>query len=158
MKILVFSDSHGIVAGMKAAIGLYPEITYIIHLGDGEADVAALRRLYPSYTIEAVRGNCDVQKALPAELTVEAGGQRIFATHGNCYGVKYGLDSLVAEGIQQKAGVILFGHTHRPLIERRDGILIVNPGSIAGPYCAPRATYAVLTLTDSRVSAEGFVL
>lgn len=128
-------------------------MTRIIHLGDGEAEVAALRRRHPLWTVDAVQGNCDVQRGLPRSLLLTVAGHRLFATHGNCYGVKYGLDALIAEGLHERADVILFGHTHRPLIDRRDGLLIVNPGSIAGPWLAPRATYAVLSLSPAAAAS-----
>lgn len=158
MELLVVSDSHGMTSGMKAALQEHPKITHIIHLGDGEAEVAALRQQHPLWTVDAVRGNCDVQRKLPLTLLLTVAGHRIFATHGNCYGVKYGLDSLVAEGLHEQADIILFGHTHQPLIERRDGLLIVNPGSIAGPWVAPRATYAILALTPGAAAATPFTL
>jgi len=53
---------------------------------------------------------------------------------------------------------VLFGHTHRRLIERQNGILLVNPGSIGGRFPARAATYVILDLAGGAVTAEGYEL
>ena len=94
----------------------------IIHAGDvGTGDmVEQLERIAP---VTVVRGNVDVEE-LPLTARVEIGGRKIFVIH-------------IREELQfdpKAAGfsAVIFGHTHRPLIEERDGVLYLNPGA-AGP-------------------------
>ena len=98
----------------------------IVHAGDiGNADVLeGLRTLAP---VTAVRGNNDTgawAKRIPQTATVEAGGLRIYVLH----------DLSELDGNPAGGGfrVVVSGHSHRPSINERDGVLYVNPGS-AGP-------------------------
>jgi putative phosphoesterase len=68
------------------------------------------------------------------------------------------MEPLLEQGRKDCADVVLFGHTHRRLIERRDGILLVNPGSITGRFPARAATYAILNLSEIGITAEGYEL
>lgn len=158
MQILVVADSHGDTSSIREAMLLHPEITRVLHCGDGEADVVALARAYRLVRFDAVRGNCDAGALFPLQRLLRIDGRRIFMTHGHAYGTKYGLDELVEQGRKDRVEVVLFGHTHRLLIEREGGILLVNPGSIAGRFPARKATYAILNLTDSGVTAVGHEL
>jgi hypothetical protein len=158
MHILVVSDSHGNTSNLKEAVLQHPEVTRVLHCGDGEADVVALGAAYPSVRFDAVQGNCDVSALFPLQRLLRIAGRRIFMTHGHCYGTKYGVESFLEQGRKDRADVVLFGHTHRRLIERQDGILLVNPGSIAGRFPARTATYVVVDLADGVVTAEGYEL
>ncbi|MGB9666873.1 MAG: metallophosphoesterase [Candidatus Cryosericum sp.] len=158
MQILVVADSHGDTLGMREALRLHPLVARVLHCGDGEADVLAMARAYPLVRFDGVRGNCDLGALFPLTRLLRICGRRIFMTHGHAYGIKYGMDELVEQGRKDRADAVLFGHTHHPLIERRDGILLVNPGSIAGRFPARKATYALLELSDTGVTATGFEL
>jgi putative phosphoesterase len=158
MHILVVSDSHGNTSNLKEAMRRHPEITRVLHCGDGEADVAALSTAYPSVRFDAVRGNCDLGALFPLQRLLRIADRRIFMTHGHNYGTKYGVKLLLEQGRKDRADVVLFGHTHRRLIERQNGILLVNPGSIGGRFPARTATYVVLDLSDGVVTAEGYEL
>lgn len=154
VRILVVADSHGDTDSLRQAIRRHPDVTRVLHCGDGEADVIAMRSAFPSLALDAVRGNCDLGEVFPLDLLLRVGGRRIFMTHGHCYGTKVSMESLLAQGRTARADVVFFGHTHHPLIERRDGILLINPGSIASRFPARAATYAVLDLSASGVAAE----
>jgi len=158
MNILIVADSHGDTSSIREAMTRHPEITRVLHCGDGEADVVSLIAGFPSVRFDAVRGNCDLGALFPLQRLLRIDGKRIFMTHGHAYGTKYGVDELVEQGRKDRADAVLFGHTHRPLIEHQGGILLVNPGSIAGRFPARRATYAILNLSDEGVSATGFDL
>lgn len=120
--------------------------------------MAALVTAFPAISFDAVRGNCDLGGIFPMECVLRIAGKQIFMTHGHCYSIKTGLESLLAQGHKKRADVVLFGHTHRRLIEWQDGILLANPGSIAGRFPARTATYVLLDLADGAVSAEGYEL
>jgi putative phosphoesterase len=98
----------------------------IVHAGDiGTAAVLReLRALAPLY---AVRGNNDPElwaARIPERRTLQLGGVRIHILHDRA--------ELAARAAPGGSRVIIAGHSHKPLIEKWDGGLLVNPGS-AGP-------------------------
>ncbi len=151
MKILVFSDSHGSTSNMIKVIERHLDIEYIIHLGDYGSDILKVNELFPTHLTEAVQGNNDKQRLYSLEQTITLVGKKILLVHGHNYGVKYSLSSLTAKGLIEKYDLILFGHTHEPVNERREGLLLVNPGSIAKPYKLIRPSYAVVEITHQSI-------
>ena len=65
MRILVVSDSHGSAYGLRRAIMAQPKAEVVIHLGDGEDDVARVKNLFPEKMFLSVKGNCDLGSQLP---------------------------------------------------------------------------------------------
>ena len=124
---------------------------FCFFLGDGERDLAALRRRFPELPVYAVRGNCDMRSALPGELHCAVAGVSVFAAHGHLLNVKYdpALEELRAAA--PEAEVLLYGHTHVARCERIGGQLLLNPGAIgwAEPPC-----YALLWLGEGEIRAE----
>ena len=120
----VISDTHGLLRPEAVAALQGSEI--IIHAGDvGRPDVLdELRQIAPTY---AVHGNVDAgawATKLPTTEVVEVGGLHIYVLH------------IVAElDVDPTAAgfaAVIYGHSHKPSIEWRDGLLYLNPGS-AGP-------------------------
>lgn len=132
MRILVMSDTHGDRWALQQALQAQPKAAAVFHLGDGEAEARAAQAACPQLPFYLVRGNCDWSSSLPARLTVELGGKRFFLTHGYAENVKYGLEEALRAAREQEAQVLLFGHTHQPLSEYRDGLYVLNPGSLHG--------------------------
>ena len=151
MKLIVCSDSHGRSEHLVQAIRREaPELCFF--LGDGERDLERAQSQFPDLPVYAVRGNCDLRSRLSQELVCAVGGVTIFATHGHRYNVKHD-QSLIAlrhAAREANANVILFGHTHLPLLEWHGGVLYLNPGSIGGI----RRSYGLLTVEHGRVQGE----
>ena len=116
--------------------------------GGGMRDAEALRRELPHIPLHALKGNCDFASREEDTATFLAGPVTVFATHGDRYGVKYGTDSLINAGYFAGAKLVLFGHTHRPLIipGERNWPAALNPGSCSRPRGPEGPTFAVLTL------------
>jgi putative phosphoesterase len=124
MRVGVISDTHGLLR--PEAIGALRDSDLIVHAGDiGRLDVLEqLRELAPTH---AVRGNIDIQpwaRKLPDTAVVRAGRQRLFVLHD--------ISHLEIDPVCAGYDIVVFGHSHRPSAERRDGVLFLNPGS-AGP-------------------------
>ena len=98
-----------------------------------------------------VKGNCDLGVDAPVQRVVHLGGMGILITHGHLQAVKLTLGALAPAAREAGCGVVLFGHTHRPTLEERDGILLLNPGT------AQRG-YAALLQVDAAGHAQGELL
>ncbi|MBQ7540802.1 MAG: metallophosphoesterase [Clostridia bacterium] len=134
MKILVLSDTHGDVWSLREIFSRERGYSLVIHLGDGERDVAPFFPM-PGVPLLQVRGNCDFYSDLPTEICAEEGGKRIFCTHGHMQNVKYGDSMLRRVARDKKADIALYGHTHVPVQEYDDGLYVCNPGSVhSGDY------------------------
>ena len=126
-RVGIISDTHGLMR--PEAVVALQDSDLIIHAGDiGHPSVlASLGSIAPVF---AVRGNNDHgewAERLPEFLVVKAGGVSLRVLH-NLTDLE---DAARSPGSQQCAAVIA-GHSHRPLVEKRDGVLYINPGS-AGP-------------------------
>ena len=135
MKILVVSDSHGRWGALYNVIQSQPAASVVIHLGDGCEDLERIRFQFPDRSMVSVAGNCDFFSGSDVRssntLTIE--GKTIFYTHGHIYRVKSG-ESLVEQAARARgADICLFGHTHVPFTDFRNGMHIMNPGSIGHP-------------------------
>ena len=150
MKILVLSDSHGNVSNMAAAVE-HTAPRMIFHLGDCWRDAEKLLDLFPDIPLEQVPGNCDYRSSEPAERLLCLEDKRILLCHGHTYGVKQSLLTAGYAAEEQNLDLFLFGHTHRPLVDRRGKTLFVNPGSI-GDYRRP--FYAVVTITNGKLDGR----
>lgn len=154
MKALIFSDSHGKFDGILEAMKRHPDFEAIFHLGDIGNDIERMRALTP-YPVYIVRGNCDYSTTkLKDSLVVEFGGRRIAMCHGHRY-IAYGgaTDSLRYFGLQNKADIVMFGHTHVPLLDKQKDVTLLNPGSIS----QPRQTNKIPTYTIMDIDADGNV-
>jgi putative phosphoesterase len=124
MLIGVISDTHGLLRPeARAALA---ECEHILHSGD-VGDAAILDELKKIAPVTAIRGNVDVSGAcaeLPKTDMVELGGVFFYLVHSVGW---LDLDPRAA-GVQ----VVVSGHSHSPSVERRNGVVYLNPGS-AGP-------------------------
>lgn len=150
MKILVVSDTHG---NYLAPLEIFKETgaEMLIHLGD-EIDDAFTLELILEHPVTKVPGNCDHRAKEPRELLESIAGNRFFITHGDLYRVKNGLHRLVEKAKSLKAAVVLFGHTHVPLIHKQDGVLLINPGTLMAGSDAK--SYALLNVTHFKITSE----
>jgi putative phosphoesterase len=145
-RIGLISDTHGLVR--DEAVAALKGCSHILHAGDiDEPEVLdQLRRLAP---VTAVRGNNDRgewARAIPEYEVVEFGQVTVYLRHDEA---ELDVDPKAA-GFQ----VMMFGHSHRPKVETRNGVLFVNPGS-AGPrrFKLPVAVGELL-ITGDRVDAR----
>lgn len=150
MRVLVVSDSHGNVDNMVRAVEqVQPD--YVLHLGDCQRDMEALRREFPGLAMEGVPGNCDWGSYDQKERLIELGGVRILMLHGHTRNVKSSPMAAMYAAKEWGAQVLLFGHTHRPMVDNDGTLLTLNPGA-AGDRDAP--TCGVLTIENGRADVR----
>ena len=133
MRLAVLSDTHGLLRPevLHAVAGA----DYILHAGDvgDPAILDALRAIAP---LTAVRGNIDRTgpcSTLPATEALQLDGRLMYMLH-----------TIADLDLNPRAAgmdLIVYGHSHQPLIERRDDVLFLNPGS-----CGPRRFRLPVTL------------
>lgn len=139
-KILIISDTHGNYQGVEKLLPLIAENDYVIHLGDGVRDLGAVWDNYPD-KVYLCAGNCDYVPSLPRDGELELEGVKIYYCHGHQYGVKTERLSLALEAKRRGCQIALYGHTHLPKISQREGVTLINPGSLrrnvgeGGSYC-----------------------
>jgi putative phosphoesterase len=125
LRVGLISDTHGLLR--PEARSFAGRCDYIIHGGDiGSA--AILEQLSALAPLIAVKGNNDRQSwaaHLPETEIIRVGGVFIYVIHD--------ISQLDIEPRTAGVHLIVSGHSHKPLIEQRDGILYINPGS-----CGPR--------------------
>lgn len=138
--MLILSDTHGNLSGVEELLPLIAENDYVVHLGDGGADMRKARSLYPE-KVYACAGNCDFYSPLPLDGEIEVEGVKIYFCHGHRYGVKNHLSALAEEAKRRGCDIALYGHTHIAQITEVDGVTLINPGSLhysmgkGGSYC-----------------------
>jgi uncharacterized protein len=143
MRIGLISDTHGLLR--PQALAALAGVERIIHAGDiGNAGVLeALAAIAP---VDVVRGNNDTgawASEIPHDVTLDYGGVRIYLLH----------DINELKGRMPPVQVVIAGHSHKPLVQERDGVLRINPGS-AGPrrFKLP-VTVGFLEIDGGRASA-----
>lgn len=142
----LISDTHGLLR--PEAVVALQGAEQILHAGDiGEPEIlSALAAIAP---VVAVRGNNDKgawATAVPETAIVEVDGQRLYMLHD--------VKELDLDPAGAGFAAVIFGHSHRPRIERCGDVLMVNPGS-AGPrrFTLP-VTVARLYVHEGILTAE----
>ena len=148
MKILILSDSHGNVDNMVQAVQ-QENPHMIIHLGDVMRDAQKLQTFFPNIPLEQVPGNCDYAAFDAPERILCIEDKRVMICHGHTLHVKSGLLSAMCAALEENADVFLFGHTHKVFCETRNGVAMLNPGSIGDPRYP---TYGILEINNGTVS------
>ena len=146
MLVGVLSDTHGLLR--PAALDALAGVDHILHAGD-VGDMAILDALRAIGPVTAIRGNIDREgpcAALPATEAVDLDGCLTYMLHA--------LEDLDLSPKAAGMRMVVCGHSHRPLVEERDGVLYLNPGS-AGPrrFQLP-VTVALVRVVEGRPSAE----
>jgi putative phosphoesterase len=144
MLIGVISDTHGLLR--PEALAALAGVEHILHAGD-VGDIAILEKLRTIAPVTAIRGNVDVHglcTELPATDFVELDGKIFYLVHS--------VHDLDINPVVAGVAVVVSGHSHRSVIETRDGVLYLNPGS-AGPrrFDLP-VTIALVELQTSPVA------
>ena len=120
MQVLVVSDSHGNVDNMVRAVE-WVQPDYVLHLGDCQRDLEALRREFPGLAMEGVPGNCDWGSYDQKERLIELGGVRILMMHGHTRNVKSSpMAAMYAAKGVRRAGAAARAHPQADGGQRRD--------------------------------------
>jgi putative phosphoesterase len=146
-RIGLISDTHGLLRNEVYAA--FEAVDEILHAGD-VGDPAILTELEIIAPVRAVSGNVDgweIRQAVPEEQEIERQGHIVAVVHGHQWGSPKVRD--LAEAYPDYS-VVVYGHTHIPLIEKTGGPLVVNPGSAGHQRFNKPVTAAILSLQRDR--------
>ncbi|HEV2405524.1 MAG TPA: metallophosphoesterase family protein [Ktedonobacterales bacterium] len=155
-RIGVISDTHIPKRAARvpdAALRHFETVELILHAGDLSA-LAVLDQLAAYAPVEAVQGNvesAEVVARLPIKREIVVGGCVIGLVH------ILGDRQHYARNARREfpaARVVVFGHSHIPYLEERDGLLLLNPGSATDRRRQPHCTIALLTIEDGEPRGE----
>jgi putative phosphoesterase len=153
----IVSDTHlprfgralprALIAGLREQ-----HVTQIFHCGD-MTDLLAVDLLNDIAPVEAVAGNNDgaeIRERFGRKKIITVDDVRIGLVHGD-KGAHAAPRNAYEAFIGERVHVICFGHSHRPLREQRDGLLMLNPGSPTDKRMNPRYSYATLRVDAGAV-------
>ena len=148
MKILIVSDTHRHNENFLRALEKTGPIDMLIHCGDIEGSEYLIANS-AGCPVQMVMGNNDFFSDLPREKEFQIGKYKVWLTHGHTYYVSMGDENIKREARERGVGIVMFGHSHRPIVDIDDGIIAVNPGSLTYPRQEDRKpSYIVMELND----------
>jgi uncharacterized protein len=152
VRIGVISDTH-IADGAghlpSVVLDAFKDVDLIIHAGD-LVSLGVIDELKNSCSkVFVVAGNMDpeaIKSKYPQKQILEISGYRVGLMHGS--GAPMNLLELLKRSFKEDAcDLIIFGHSHKPMNERIDGILFFNPGSVTD-MTVPYNSYGVIELKE----------
>lgn len=150
MRVGLISDTHGLLR--PQALDALRGCERILHGGDiGNSDI--LQQLRAIAPVTVVRGNNDNgpwAEAIEESVTIELAGVRIHLVHD--------VNELMVDPVAGGIAVVVCGHSHKPQVEERHGVLYVNPGSAGLRRFKLPVSVGELVVARGKVSARIVVL
>jgi putative phosphoesterase len=142
-------------AGLEAVKELFARagVSFIVHAGDAGED-RVLSELATVAPVAAVRGNADpleLIERLPDRVWIDVGTRRLLLLHGH-----HGKTALTAARTAAGPGIdlIVFGHSHKPLIETHNATILFNPGSATERRWNPHFGAGLIRVSDESIDPE----
>ncbi|MCQ2556695.1 MAG: metallophosphoesterase [Ligilactobacillus sp.] len=151
MRYLVVSDCHYDRDILVKLRDYYRgKVDAMFYCGDSE--LASDDELWQDFAV--VTGNCDYDPGYDKVVEYRHGDDRILMTHGHLYQVNFGLNHLEELAHEKGANLVFFGHTHQLGVQKLNGVIYLNPGSISyprGAYANLQGTYAIVDTSDQAI-------
>lgn len=132
MKILIVSDTHHSNDNYLKVIQKTKPVDMVIHCGDIEGSEYLIAKS-AGCPVQMVMGNNDFFSDLPREKEFCVGKYKIWLTHGHTYYVSMSNETIKREARERGVDIVMYGHSHRPVIDIDRGITAINPGSLTYP-------------------------
>lgn len=154
MKVLVISDTHNKINRVDMILESYKcdEVKHIIHAGDHLNDAKEIQKKYPGIIVHMVPGNCDVEgygSNTSEFFYIEE--VPIFLVHGHKHHVKYDYEEILIDAKAHEAKLAIFGHSHSAYKEKKEGIMLLNPGSLSEPRDTTMPSFAILEIEGKQI-------
>ena len=148
MKVMIVSDSHRQHGNLEKAIEREGKLDLMIHLGDAEGNEFYIEQI-AGCPLEIISGNNDFFSDLEREKEITIGKYKVFLTHGHYYYVSLGTENILEEGRSRSVDIVMFGHTHKPVLDIKEDIVLLNPGSISYPRQeGKKPTYMIMEIGE----------
>ncbi len=156
MKVLIISDTHRHNENFMKVLERVEPIDMVIHCGDAEGSENEIY-FAAKCPLIAVMGNNDFFSDLPREKEICIGDYKVLVVHGHNYYVSAGNETLKREARGRGVDIVMYGHTHRPVVDIEDDLITINPGSLSYPRQeGRRPSYVVMEI--DKVGAAHFTL
>lgn len=148
MKVLIVSDTHRRNENFLRVMEKEEPIDLLIHCGDMEGSEYLISER-AGCPVHMVPGNNDFFSDLPREKEFQIGKYKIWLVHGHTYYVSMGNEILKQEARARGADIVMYGHTHKPVVDQGAGVIAVNPGSLTYPRQEGRkSSYIIMSIND----------
>lgn len=150
MKIIIASDTHGRNERLAELESLYPDASLFLHAGDWGGNPEK----YDHWI--TVKGNNDIayRDILENQKIVLADGHSILLIHGHQMPAGGREQALVKLAKRNGCDIVVYGHTHKASVTQKDGIWIINPGSLSRSRDGYGLSYCVLDIDKEHVDAR----
>lgn len=146
MKVLVVSDTHRKNDNYIKVLERVVPVDLVIHCGDIEGSEYLIAES-AGCPVQMVTGNNDFFSDLPREKEFMIGKYKVWLTHGHNYYVSMSNENLKHEARMRGVDIVMYGHTHRPVVDFGGDIIAVNPGSLTYPRQeGRRPSYIIMDL------------
>jgi hypothetical protein len=153
VRILIVSDTHRKNDNYLKVVENIGKLDMVIHLGDVEGSEYVIGEAVDC-PVEMVAGNNDFFSDLPMEKTLQIGKYRVMITHGHRYYIGMGNEILKKEAAADGVDIVMYGHTHKPVIDISKNIIAINPGSLSYPRQENRKPSYIIMEIDSNGDAK----
>ena len=144
MKILIISDTHGNLNNLYTVLEREKPIDNLLHLGDVSRDDDEIRAI-ADCACAFVRGNCDWCSDERDSRDFGLLGHNVHMEHGHMLPDSFA--GIAAKAKNIGADIMMYGHTHVPLIYRYKDVYIINPGSLSKPRQSDhRPSYIIMNI------------
>ncbi|MDD6492369.1 MAG: metallophosphoesterase [Firmicutes bacterium] len=132
MRILIVSDTHRRNENYIKVLERVSPVDMVIHCGDIEGSEYLIAES-AGCPVQMVVGNNDFFSDLPREKEFEIGKYKVWLTHGHNYYVSMSNEVIKQEARMRGADIVMYGHTHRPVVDIDEDVIAINPGSLTYP-------------------------
>ena len=147
-KILIVSDTHRHNDNYIKIVRKTGPFDMVIHCGAVEGSEYTICEA-ACCPVEMVMGNNDFFSELPREKEFYLGKYKVWLTHGHNYYVSMDNATIKKEARGRGVDIVMYGHTHRPVVDMEEDLITINPGSITYPRQEGRnPSYIIMELDD----------
>ena len=132
MKVLIVSDTHRRNENYIKVLEQVSPVDMVIHCGDIEGSEYLIAQS-AGCPVQMVTGNNDFFSDLPREKEFNVGRYKVWLTHGHNYYVSMSNENPKHEARMHGVDIVIYGHTHKPVVDIEGDIIAVNPGSLTYP-------------------------
>lgn len=148
MKIVVVSDSHGRNELLKEIQRKHEDASLFVHCGDLEGDPLD----FPGYIV--VRGNNDYWGSFENERRIPIGKHCIYVTHSHRFSYFSRLEQMANRAKDLGCDIVCYGHTHVAALDKVNGVVLLNPGSLSHSRDGKPCSYAILEIENDQIQVD----